>query len=39
MSVLVVPTIAAPLQHVTYTPASHFPHLQGLTLAHPVMNT
>ena len=39
MSVLVVPTIAAPLQHVTYPPASHFPHLQGLTLAHPVMNT
>ena len=39
MSVLVVPTIAASLQHMTYPPVTHFPHLQGLTLAHPVMNT
>ena len=38
MSVLVVPTIAAPLQHMTYPPASHFPHLQDLTFVHPVMD-
>ena len=36
ISVLVVPTIAAPIQNVVPLSVSTMPHLQGLKLAHPV---
>ena len=36
LSVLIVPKIAAPLQNLVPIPDNHFPHLQGLPLAHPV---
>jgi len=34
--VLIIPKIAAPLQNLVPIPDNHFPHLQGLPLAHPV---
>ena len=36
LSVLIVPTIATPLQNVMQTHIAQLPHLQGLSLAHPV---
>ena len=37
--VLIVPKIATPLKNLVPTPIEHFPHLQGLTLAHPTKHT
>ena len=36
ISVLVVPTIAAPFNNTVITTISNIPHLKGLSLAHPV---
>ena len=36
LSVLIIPTIAIPLQNVMQTHIAQLPHLQGLSLAHPV---
>ena len=36
LSVLIVPTIAAPLQNTVQSQLTQLPYLQGLTLAHPV---
>ena len=36
LSVLIVPTIAAPLQNAVQSQLTQLPYLQGLTLAHPV---
>ena len=36
MSVLIVPTIAAPIQNCISTSVYNMPHIQHLTLAHPV---
>ena len=38
ISVLIVPVIAAPLHNIILEPAKQFTYLQGLTLAHPIMN-
>ena len=37
ISVLIVPKIATPLKNLVPTPVKCFPYLQGLTLAHPIM--
>jgi len=39
LSVLIVPTIAAPLQLAVQAQVTQLSHLQGLTLAHPVSAT
>ena len=39
LTVLIVPTIAAPLQNRSKKPLTNFPHLKGLHLAHPVTST
>ena len=39
LTVLIVPTIAAPLQNRSKKPLTDFPHLKGLHLAHPVTST
>ena len=39
LTVLIVPTIAAPLQNLNKKPLTDFPHLKGLHLAHPVTST
>ena len=36
LSVLIIPTIAAPLQNAIRSQITQLPYLQGLTLAHPV---
>ena len=39
LTVLIVPTIAAPLQNRSKKPLTDFPHRKGLHLAHPVTST
>ena len=39
ISVLIVSKIATPLKNLMPTPVKHFPHLQGLALAHPIMHS
>ena len=36
LSVLIVPTIATPLRNVMQSHIAQLPHLQGISLAHPV---
>lgn len=38
LSVLIVPTIAAPIHSVAASDISQLPHLKDLPLAHPVTN-
>jgi len=39
ISVLVVPTIAAPILNIVLLSINLMPHLQGLKLAHPVTSS
>ena len=39
LTVLIMPTIAAPIQNLNKKPLKDFPHLKGLKLAHPVTST
>ena len=39
LTVLIVPTIAAPIQNLNKKPLKDIPYLKGLKLAHPVTST